>query len=195
MQEIKTIKGRGLPLTIDDIDTDRIIPARYLRCVSFDGIGAYAFYDERYNEDGSPKNFPMNVPMYEKASIILAGQNFGCGSSREHAPQSLKRAGFQAVIAESFAEIFFGNSLTIGLVCVTMKKADIATICRHVAETPDLEILISLTERTANCNGTYYPVGIPESARTALLDGSYDLMRELLSHKEETQKLNAGLPY
>ena len=196
MEPINLIEGRGLPLTYDDIDTDRIIPARFLRCVTFDGLGDYAFYDERYDEEGEKNmGFPMNAPMYERASIILAGQNFGCGSSREHAPQALKRAGFKAIIAESFAEIFFGNSLTIGLVCITLKGNDIAKICRHVAEDPADEMVISLHKKTVTCRGIIYNAGISDSARNALMDGSYDLMNELLGAKDKIEEINRSLPY
>ena len=196
MEPINIVEGRGLPLTFDDIDTDRIIPARFLRCVTFDGLGEYAFYDERYDDKGERNpGFPMNAPMYEKASIILSGQNFGCGSSREHAPQALKRAGFKAIIAESFAEIFFGNSLTIGLTCITLKKTDIAKICRHVAEDPKDELLISLPKKTVTCRGIIYHAGISNAARNALMNGSYDLMNELLRAKDKIEVIDKSLPY
>ncbi len=168
MNPIKIVKGSILPLIIDDIDTDRIIPARFLRCVTFDGIGEFAFYDERYEVDGTPKAFPMNDARYKGASVILGGKNFGCGSSREHAPQSLKRAGISAVIAESFAEIFFGNSLTIGLACVVMAKEDIAAISRGVEDAPGEEVTLSLENLTAEFRGEKYSFSMPETAATHL---------------------------
>lgn len=195
MGPVKTVAGRGLPLIIDDIDTDRIVPARFLRCVTFDGIGKFAFYDERYYSDGTPKNFPMNEPVYEGASVILAGKNFGCGSSREHAPQSLRRAGFNAVIAESFAEIFFGNSLTIGLVCATMPGSAIAEISNGLKENTESEIILSVDACTVEFRGKKYPFRIPETARNALINGSYDLLAELLRNNKKVTEAAKMLPY
>lgn len=194
MNPIKRVIGTGVPITIDDVDTDRIIPARFLRCVTFDGIGEYAFYDERFDGDGKETNFPMNNPIYADANIILSGKNFGCGSSREHAPQSLKRAGIQVIIAESFAEIFFGNSLTIGLACISMSKEDISKICRHVAETPKAEIEVDLENTLLKFKGDTYKFSIPVAARTALVAGTYDLLGELLSNKGKTAEIAASLP-
>jgi len=127
---ITKVSGRAVPVLGDDIDTDRIIPARYLKCVTFDGIGQFAFYDERFDNKGKSKGHPIDNPKFKGANIILSGNNFGCGSSREHAPQAIKRAGFDAIVAESFAEIFFGNALTLGLVCVTMPKEKISELAK-----------------------------------------------------------------
>ena len=195
MNPINMIKGRALPLLTDDIDTDRIIPGRFLRCVTFDGIGEFAFYDERFNSDGFAKRHPMNELKYKGASVILAGKNFGCGSSREHAPQALKRAGFNAVIAESFAEIFFGNSLTIGLLCVTMPKDAIVNICKKTEETPAEEMTVLIGANVAEFAGEKYHFYIPDAARSALLSGSYDLLAELLRNEEKSAAVAKNLPY
>lgn len=120
LEKIIQVTGRGVYVPGDDIDTDRIIPARFMKCVTFDGLGEFAFYDERKREDGSDKPYPLNDARFLGASILLSGSNFGCGSSREHAPQALYRYGFRAVLAESFAEIFFGNSTTLGMPCAVM---------------------------------------------------------------------------
>ena len=169
---INNINSRGLPMAGDDIDTDRIIPARFLRCVTFDGLGESAFYDERFAPDGSKLNHPMNEEKYNGAEIILSGNNFGCGSSREHAPQAIKRAGFKAVIAESFAEIFYGNSSVLGLVCVTLPKEEIGELILKVEENPQEELLLDIENRTLKCFGKTYNINIKDSLRTALLNGS-----------------------
>ena len=107
--KIKTISGRGLPLLGNDIDTDQIIPARYMKCVTFDDLGKYVFYDARFSANGNKKDHPFNQEKYKDAKILIVNRNFGCGSSREHAPQSLMRFGIAAIVGESFAEIFSGN--------------------------------------------------------------------------------------
>jgi 3-isopropylmalate/(R)-2-methylmalate dehydratase small subunit len=121
---INQVTGKGVYVPGDDIDTDRIIPARFMKCITFDGLGEYLFYDVRKTEGGEDKEHNLNDPRFSGANIILSGNNFGCGSSREHAPQSILRAGFNAVIAGSFAEIFFGNSTNLGIVCVTASDED-----------------------------------------------------------------------
>ncbi len=195
MEPIKNIKGRVLPLLIDDIDTDRIIPARFLRCITFDGIGEFAFFDERFDTDGKAKDFPMNKDVFRGTSIILSLNNFGCGSSREHAPQSIKRAGYKAVIAESFAEIFFGNSLTIGLVCVMMSREDILDLSGKIVAHPDRSVEISLDKMKAVFMDDEYDIYIPETARQAFVSGTYDLLAELLRNADKTKKVAESLTY
>jgi len=192
---IKTVKGRIIPILGDDIDTDRIIPARYLKCVTFDGIGEFAFYDERFENDGTPKNHPMNDPKYKGANIILSGNNFGCGSSREHAPQSIKRAGFQAIIAESFAEIFYGNSLTLGIVCATLPKEKIKEIAEIVADNPSIECTIDVENKILVVGNNSYSIDIKESARKAFIDGTYDSLGELLKNIDKIRDFEKGLKY
>lgn len=153
LEKIEKRTGRAVPVPGDDIDTDRIIPARFMKCVTFDGLGEYAFYDERKNEDGSDKDHPMNKPEFEGASILLSGSNFGCGSSREHAPQSLYRWGIRAVVAESFAEIFFGNSIGLGIPCVCATTADIRALSAAVAKDPTLEVTVDVVNRTVSGGG------------------------------------------
>jgi 3-isopropylmalate/(R)-2-methylmalate dehydratase small subunit len=119
LEKITKVSGRGVAVAGDDIDTDRIIPARFMKCVTFDGLGRYFFFDVRFDADENPRVHPLNDARFAGASILLSGRNFGCGSSREHAPQAIAKAGFKAVIAEGFAEIFFGNSTTLGMPCVT----------------------------------------------------------------------------
>ncbi|MCX8084919.1 MAG: 3-isopropylmalate dehydratase small subunit [Calditerrivibrio sp.] len=192
---IKEVKGRIIPILGDDIDTDRIIPARYLKCVTFDGIGEFAFYDERFNPDGTPKNHPMNDPKYKGAKIILSGNNFGCGSSREHAPQSIKRAGYDAIIAESFAEIFFGNSLTLGIVCATLPKDQIREVAEIIVRAPDLEAVLDIEAKQLTVGDKIYKIEIKDSARKALLDGTYDSLGELLKNMDKVKSLEKTLKY
>jgi 3-isopropylmalate/(R)-2-methylmalate dehydratase small subunit len=117
LEKISIVEGKGVYVPGNDIDTDRIIPARFMKCVTFDGLGEYLFYDVRFNEDGEKKDHSLNNPLFARASIMISDANFGCGSSREHAPQSLYRAGFRAIIAGNFAEIFFGNATNLGMPC------------------------------------------------------------------------------
>lgn len=191
---IKEIKGKALPMIGDDIDTDRIIPARFLRCVTFDGLGEQAFRDERFDEHGNPTNHPMNKEVHKGANIILSGNNFGCGSSREHAPQAIKRAGYSAVIAESFAEIFYGNSSVLGLVCVTLPKSDIAEIAKMVENNPETIVTIDIEKGQVKAGNKVYNAGIKPALQKSLLDGTYDTIYELSKNKDKADSLDKNLP-
>ena len=144
LSPIKKVTGRAVPVEGDDIDTDRIIPARYMRCVTFDGLGEFLFRDIRQTQDGKSTNHSIDQAKYQGATILVSGMNFGCGSSREHAPQAIVRAGFKAVIAGNFAEIFFGNSTTLGLPCVSAKKEDLQTLTQLISSEPRTEVEIDL---------------------------------------------------
>ena len=143
---IKKVTGKAVFVPGDDIDTDRIIPARFMKCITFDGLGEYLFYDVRKTESGENKNHNLNDPRFAEASILVSGNNFGCGSSREHAPQSILRAGYNAVIAGSFAEIFFGNSTNLGVVCVIASDTDREIISSAIEMHPELEITIDVED-------------------------------------------------
>ena len=174
LDKILNVKGKAVFVPGNDIDTDRIIPARFMVCVTFEGLGKYAFYDERKNADGSDKKHPLTDPRKQKAKILLSGANFGCGSSREHAPQSLWHYGFRAVVAESFAEIFFGNSTTLGIPCVCAKAEDIAKIAAVIEENPEAEVDVNVAEQTVSCAGVVIQCSMPENARNALVSGTWD---------------------
>ena len=148
LQTITELTGTGVSVPGDDVDTDRIIPARFMKCLTFDGLGEFLFRDARYNEDGSAKAHPLNEPRFAKASILIAGNNFGCGSSREHAPQSIYRAGFRAIIAEGFAEIFFGNATNLGMPCVTADKAALQPLIAAIEADSEMPITIDVTTET-----------------------------------------------
>ena len=150
LDKITQITAPAVYVTGNDIDTDRIIPARFMKCVTFDGLGAYLFHDVRFDENGAKKEHPLNDPKFAKASILISNANFGCGSSREHAPQALSKYGFRAVIAESFAEIFFGNSTTLGMPCVAVAHDDIVKLTRVVESQPDTAVTIDLVAGTVS---------------------------------------------
>lgn len=195
LRKIEKVEGRGVFVPGNDIDTDRIIPARFMVCVTFEGLGQYAFYDERKNADGSDKKHPLTDVRFKGASILLSGANFGCGSSREHAPQSLWHYGFRAIIAESFAEIFFGNSTTIGIPCVMASSSDIAKIAALIEEDPKAEIVIDLEHLEISCKDFSCKCSMPENSRKALCNGVWDPIAELLEAEAQTSKLASTLPY
>ena len=182
LDPVKQVTGRGVFIPGADIDTDRIIPARFMKCVTFDGLGEFAFYDVRFDPDtGEKTKHPLNDPRFDDATILLAGVNFGCGSSREHAPQSLRKYGFNGIIAESFAEIFFGNSTTLAMPCVMASAADIAKLRDAVEADPSVEITIDVENlKVRSSTGIEFSVKMPESAREALVSGRWDPIQELL---------------
>lgn len=195
LEKIAQRTGRAIPVLGDDIDTDRIIPARFMKCVTFDGLGEFAFYDERKNEDGSDKDHPMNKPEFQGATILLSGSNFGCGSSREHAPQSLYRWGIRAVVAESFAEIFFGNAIGLGIPCVCAGTEDIRRLAAAVTQDPSLQVTVDVANRRVTARDLSFPVEIPDSARSGLLDGKWDAIGELLEAGDAVDRIATSLGY
>jgi 3-isopropylmalate/(R)-2-methylmalate dehydratase small subunit len=195
LKEIKNVDGTCVVIAGDDIDTDRIIPARYMKCVTFDGLGQYLFYDVRFDETGRPKAHPLNDPKYKDATILIGGRNFGCGSSREHAPQAVYKYGFRAIIAESFAEIFFGNATTLGIPCVTATRSDLNAMREKVAAHPELEMKIDLTLQTATLGEEIYPISIRASARDALIHGRWDAIGELLDAADLVAQKASTLAY
>ena len=195
LERITDVSGKGVFLPGNDIDTDRIIPARFMVCVTFEGLGKYAFYDERKNADGSDKIHPLTDPRKQNAKILLSGANFGCGSSREHAPQSLWHYGFRAIVAESFAEIFFGNSTTLGIPCVCAKGSDIAQIAKIIEEKPEEPVDVNLENMTVSGGNFTCTCSMPENARAALVSGTWDPIAELLDAEKQTAETAQKLPY
>ena len=192
---IKQVTGKGVFVPGDDIDTDRIIPARFMKCITFDGLGEYLFYDVRKTESGEDKPHNLNDPRFANASIIISGNNFGCGSSREHAPQSILRAGYNAVIAGGFAEIFFGNSTNLGVVCVTASDADRQILADAVARNPELEITIDVEDHKGWFDDEYIACEIKPGARDSLICGTYDPLGELLEGADAISAVAKRLPY
>ena len=193
LSPIKKITGRAVPVEGDDIDTDRIIPARYMRCVTFDGLGEFLVRDSRQTQDGKSTNHTIDQAKFKGATILVSGMNFGCGSSREHAPQAIVRAGFKAVIAGNFAEIFFGNSTTLGLPCVSAKKEDLQALTQLISSEPSTEVGINLENLKVTAGKLSFPVTMKASAQQGLLTGRYDAIADLLTNLPKVQELAARL--
>jgi len=191
MNEIKNITGTGIPLFLDDIDTDRIIPARYLRCVTFDGLGDHAFEDDRKQDS----DHPFDKAEYQNASVLVSGRNFGCGSSREHAPQALMRWGLQAVVAESFAEIFFGNCTSLGIPAVTCSRADLKEMSAAIQADPETAVSVDIETLKVTVGDKEFDCQIAESARNALISGRWDFLGLLLENQEEIKQTAGEIPY
>ena len=190
MRKVTGAAGRGLPLRGNDIDTDRIMPARFLRAITFDGLEQHLFEDDR-----KTTQHPFDDSRYRGASVLVVNSNFGCGSSREHAPQGLQRWGISAVVGESFAEIFFGNSLMIGLPCVTASAADVKKLQDMIEQRPDTEVRVDLEKGTLDAGDLHVKVSIPPNVRDALVTGAWDTTGLLLDRYEEVDAASKRLPY
>jgi len=194
-EKIQIVEGRALPMRGEDIDTDRIMPARFLKSITFDGLGTHVFEDDRLEARRSGRVHPFDEPTYQGASILVANRNFGAGSSREHAPQGLRRWGIRAVIAESFAEIFFGNSLMIGLACVTASPGDVEKLMSLVERDPMAVLRIDLKAGLCQAPGMTVGVSIPDHVRDTLMTGAWDTTGLLLDNYEQVHAVAATLPY
>ncbi len=195
IEKISRITGRALPLPGDNIDTDRIIPARFLKSITFEGLEDHLFEDDRTQLAEQGHTHPVAVPAYEGAAILLVNANFGCGSSREHAPQAIRRKGFRAVVGESFSEIFFGNSVALGMPCVTASAAEMARLMSVAGADPAAVFDLDLDQMTMGVNGTSTPVSFPPGTRASFLDGSWDATGLLLDRFEDVAAVAARLPY
>jgi 3-isopropylmalate/(R)-2-methylmalate dehydratase small subunit len=192
MSQVKTVAGRAVPLSGNDIDTDRIIPARFLRCVTFDGLGAQVFADDRSQLNGQ---HPFDQPQYQGAEILVVNRNFGCGSSREHAPQAIAKWGIKALIGESFAEIFFGNCVAMGIPCVTATASDVQTLQTWVAANPQTPIQFDLEAMQVQFGEASIPVTMAEGPRNMFLSGTWDACGQLVAQAEQIRQTAARLPY
>jgi len=190
--KVTRVEGRGCVLRGNDIDTDRIIPARYLRCVTFDGLGEHAFEDDRKQAKG---NHPFDDDRFAGARILIVGRNFGCGSSREHAPQSLMRRGFGAFVGASFAEIFFGNCVALGLPAVTLPGIELDRLMDAVELDPAQELVLDLVAETLISRVGVQRIAMPDGARRQLLEGNWDATAVLLEARDAIQATAARLPY
>jgi len=192
MSQIKTVSGRGIPLVGNDIDTDRIIPARFLRCVTFDGLGEQAFADDRTQTKGE---HPFDQPQYQGANILVVNGNFGCGSSREHAPQALAKWGVKAIVGESFAEIFFGNCVAIGIPCVTASAETIQQLQTLLKDNPQAAMTLDLEAMQVHCGDFQASVSMGDGPRQMLTTGTWDTCGQLTAQVDQIRATAAKLPY
>jgi 3-isopropylmalate/(R)-2-methylmalate dehydratase small subunit len=195
---ISTVSGPAIPLRGNDIDTDRIIPARYLRAVTFEGLGEHAFEDDRRGLKAKGQTHSFDDPRFQGAHILFVNKNFGCGSSREHAPQALMRWGIQAVVGESFAEIFFGNCVSLGIPCVTVDEATINRLLNAAEANPSASWTLDLKAqeiRTAAPAPLQEKVFMPAGPLSQFESGQWNPMNELLSHLAEVDSVAEHLPY
>jgi 3-isopropylmalate/(R)-2-methylmalate dehydratase small subunit len=194
-ETIQIVEGRALPIRGEDMDTDRIMPARFLKSITFEGLEQHVFEDDRLAAQRAGAVHPFDEPAYQGASILLASRNFGSGSSREHAPQGLSRWGIRAVVAESFAEIFFGNSLMIGLACVTASREDVDALMSLVERNPQAVLTVDLKAGTCRAPGMTVAISIPDHVRDALMTGAWDTTGLLLDRYGQVDAVAAKLPY
>jgi 3-isopropylmalate/(R)-2-methylmalate dehydratase small subunit len=199
MSVIDRVAGRALPVRGDSIDTDRIMPARFLRAITFSGLEDHLFEDDRREAESrlgaGGRSHPFSDPAYAGASVLLVNANFGCGSSREHAPQALHRWGIRAVVGESFSEIFFSNSVALGLPCVSVSGEAATALMTLVEQDPAVTIGVSLTDMRVTARGTSYPLLLPASARDSFLNGHWDATGLLLREPEAIARVAGALPY
>jgi 3-isopropylmalate/(R)-2-methylmalate dehydratase small subunit len=195
MQKLAKVTGKGMAIRGNDIDTDRIIPARFLKEITFENMGKYLFYDERFDEKGNRKTHPFNDEKYKNASILVVNKNFGCGSSREHAPQAIMRFGIKALIGESFADIFAGNCGIIGLPAFTAGENEIKSLMEFIEENPDEELSLSIINKEALFGSSKISLEMNNSTRISFLSWTWDTASLLLEAKEEIKKTMERLPY
>ena len=192
MSEVKTISGKAIAVIGDDIDTDRIIPARFLRCVTFDGLGEHAFADDRAQTNGE---HPFDRLENQGATVLVVNNNFGCGSSREHAPQALSKWGIQAIVGQSFAEIFFGNCVAIGVPCAIASPEDIKKLQDAIAQNPNTELTVDLNTMEVTDGDITVSVDMNEGSRQMFLNGTWDNCGQLVNNQESIKTTAAKLPY
>jgi len=191
---VTRVAGPAIVVPGNDMDTDRIMPARFLKSITFAGLEAHVFEDDRVQAAASGAMHPFDDPSRRQARILIAGVNFGCGSSREHAPQALYRWGIRAIVAESFAEIFFGNSLMIGLPCVTASPADLEAL-RAAAADSTAEIIVDINARRVEAGSIHAQAHLPDATRDALLSGAWDATSLLLDNYGQVETRAAAIPY
>jgi len=189
------VEGTAIPVRGNDIDTDQIIPARFMKVVTFDGLGEYAFFDQRFDDDDNQKEHPFNEAQYQGANILVVNQNFGCGSSREHAPQALMRWGIDAIVGESFAEIFAGNCLALGIPTITTDTETVRELQDYVEKYPDTDIELDIEEESVSYDDRTVEVTVSEAQRQALVEGIWDTTALMKANRNAVRDTAASLPY
>jgi 3-isopropylmalate/(R)-2-methylmalate dehydratase small subunit len=193
--EVDYVEGTGVPIRGNDIDTDQIIPARFMKVVTFDGLGEFAFFDLRFDDDDNEKDHPLNEERFQDANVMVVNNNFGCGSSREHAPQALMRWGIDAIIGEGFAEIFAGNCLALGIPTLTADHETINALQQWVDNNPDGDIEVDVAAETVRYGGHEISVSVDDAQRKALVEGIWDTTALMKANRNAIEETAANLPY
>lgn len=193
--QVTEVTGTAIPVQGNDIDTDQIIPARFMKVISFDGLGEFAFFDLRFDEHDNPQDHPFNDERFQDASILVVNSNFGCGSSREHAPQALMRWGIDAIVGESFAEIFAGNCLALGIPTVTADEGTVTALQDLIDDKPDTEFTVDVEAETVSYDGETIDVSVDDAQRKALVDGVWDTTALMQAYQETAKAVADELPY
>ncbi len=196
---VDRVSGTGVPVRGNDIDTDQIIPARFMKVVTFDGLGEFAFFDQRFDSEDNEKDHPFNEEQYQGANVLVVNSNFGCGSSREHAPQALQRWGIDAIVGESFASIFAGNCLALGIPTVTASIEEIGALQAHVEENPDAEITVDVERELVTYGSgdeeTAVNADVADAQHKALVEGVWDTTALMKANENAVRKTADSLPY
>ncbi len=192
---IRRVAGTALPVRGNDLDTDRIIPARFLKSITFEGLGEHLFEDDRREASSRGENHPVDDERFRGASILLVNANFGCGSSREHAPQAIYRRGIRAIVGESFSEIFFGNSVAIGMPCARASAETMKVLMESAEQDSATPLTVDLEKMNVAAGDRAFAITLPPAARRAFLDGSWDAVGVLLEHFDQVRTVAAQLPY
>ncbi|GAA0244866.1 3-isopropylmalate dehydratase small subunit [Haladaptatus pallidirubidus] len=194
-EEIETESGTGVAVRGNDIDTDQIIPARFMKVVTFDGLGQFTFFDQRFTDEDERKDHPFNRDQHRDASVLVVNANFGCGSSREHAPQALARWGIDAIVGESFAEIFAGNCLALGIPTVTADSETVGELQAFVESNPDAEIEVDVANETIRYDGQKIEANVDDAQKKALVEGIWDTTALMKSNEKAIAETAENLPY
>jgi 3-isopropylmalate/(R)-2-methylmalate dehydratase small subunit len=189
------VEGSGIPIRGNDIDTDQIIPARFMKVVTFDGLGEFAFFDLRFDDEDNEKDHPFNEERFQDSNVMVVNNNFGCGSSREHAPQALMRWGIDAIIGEGFAEIFAGNCLALGIPTVTADHETINALQQWVDDNPDGEIEVDVRAETVTYGDNEINVSVDRAQREALVEGNWDTTALMKANRNAIEETASQLPY
>ena len=195
VESVAEVRGTGIPVRGNDIDTDQIIPARFLKALTFDQLGEQVFYDLRFDDDGEPTDHPFNQDRYAEASVLCVNANFGCGSSREHAPQALMRWGIDAIVGESFAEIFAGNCLALGIPTVEVNHEDAVAVQDFVEANPDAVVEVDVEDEAVRFGESTVDATVDDAQRRGLVDGIWDTTSLLRSNAAQVRETAESLPY